>query len=799
MTASEDLHPAGTKSVLARRFDTVTLVLLVAIALFGAYSMYVPFSKYIFEDAYITYQYSSNFAAGKGLVFNEGERVLGTSTPLYAVLLGCLGWLGIDIPTVSDVIYVGSLAAVGIMGGLVLRSQGSPVLALLFALIVGAGGPGMQRYMGMESALLSALLFGVFMAARSRRDTLAAVLVALAFLTRYDAAIFAIVYFGFVTVRDRRIPWKHGLLAVICILPWLIFAQVYYGSVFPHTLGAKAGDTSFGEYIGETQRRQLKFLWHFAASAGLSVKWAPVVRWILIIGFWSGATLGARKWPMATLLWVAPFATLAGYAAIGPHLDFAWYHAPGMLMLVLLICLGLGSLAQLLRVRWLLSLIVAGLVAVSVPALPKHFRVHYEQHLRIPTYQTRIFGYQRMADFLVAAELTHLRLLTYEPGYLCYRSKNPAIDGAGLITKGPKWHGPVEERPTFAQLIEQYDPDLIVVFVDGDHPGYQPIGPGAVKFELRMKRSVYEANLDAVLRGLRAVGAEEPLEIATPFSYDDLGGEAGEMRWILDGGIGGHRGDPHQMQFPGRVAGSPSLNVAPFDCCAESPSFLVDCDRVDFEFAALDAPHAGVQLVLDNTVVASLGGSFDPEHPAAIPGSFDLGPWRGKRARLRFVLQTPATGPMAFNDVSSANDSSRSVLDDFGSTRREGLWAEVFDTRSTQRDLALVYGPAMMANQGIAHSHGIHGRAQQVSQPFVLTEDELRFLFYDFAPELSYVELVVEGEVVHRIDARNWQQIRSVAWDVASHRGQTAVLRVVDGDPAPDAWVGIDELVLATR
>src|SRR6202022_2682648 len=40
------------------------------------------------DDAYITFRYARNLAEGLGLVYNPGEWVLGTTAPLWAILLG---------------------------------------------------------------------------------------------------------------------------------------------------------------------------------------------------------------------------------------------------------------------------------------------------------------------------------------------------------------------------------------------------------------------------------------------------------------------------------------------------------------------------------------------------------------------------------------------------------------------------------------------------------------------------------------------------------------------------------------
>ncbi len=44
----------------------------------------------IVDDAYITFRYARNLVRGTGFVYNPGERVLGTTTPLYTLVLAAL-------------------------------------------------------------------------------------------------------------------------------------------------------------------------------------------------------------------------------------------------------------------------------------------------------------------------------------------------------------------------------------------------------------------------------------------------------------------------------------------------------------------------------------------------------------------------------------------------------------------------------------------------------------------------------------------------------------------------------------
>ena len=230
-------------------------VLLLLVALVAVVLHFNSFREYVFEDAYITYRYADNLATGKGLTFNPGERVLGTSTPLYALLLAALGFLGCDIPTVAALLYALAISLVALAGAAILRRFGHPNIAVLYALLV-LWGCGMRlRFFGMETMLHSLLLIVVVMAALDRRETLAGILLGLSFLVRYDAFMMVATLFVLLWIANRRIPWRIYLTAAVVVTPWLLFAQVYFGSVLPNTLGAKTDSVAAPDYLYESLGR----------------------------------------------------------------------------------------------------------------------------------------------------------------------------------------------------------------------------------------------------------------------------------------------------------------------------------------------------------------------------------------------------------------------------------------------------------------------------------------------------------------------------------------------------------------
>jgi arylsulfatase A-like enzyme len=198
---------AGTGRVsrtpaLARARDVGLVVLAILAAALGARA----FRDYVFEDAYITYRYAENIAAGRGFAFNPGERVLGTTTPLYSLILAGAGRLGLDIPTAGTVLSCLSLAAAALCGAWILWRHAHPGLAVLHAVALLWGVGGMYVFTGMETAFYSLLLHAAAIAALRQKPVVCGALVGLACVTRYDAVVFAGVLLALWWLGKRRLP-----------------------------------------------------------------------------------------------------------------------------------------------------------------------------------------------------------------------------------------------------------------------------------------------------------------------------------------------------------------------------------------------------------------------------------------------------------------------------------------------------------------------------------------------------------------------------------------------------------------
>src|ERR1700682_4502729 len=113
----------------------------------------------VIDDPYITYRYAQNLISGNGFVFNAGEHILSTTTPLYALLLAALGFFDHDIPALG---YWLSVIALGVSAYFLFRiasasdMRAGGIIAGVFLLTA----PALLLTFGLETNLYLALATG---------------------------------------------------------------------------------------------------------------------------------------------------------------------------------------------------------------------------------------------------------------------------------------------------------------------------------------------------------------------------------------------------------------------------------------------------------------------------------------------------------------------------------------------------------------------------------------------------------------------------------------------------------------
>src|SRR5262245_1585269 len=195
------------------------------------------------DDALITVRYADRLAHGAGFTYNDGERVLGTSTPLWTLVLA--GASAIGLPPVAAATWLGVLAFgwTAAATALLLRDRGvlwwgqalgAALVATSPALLTWAGG-------GMEtSAAVAALATFLWLYERGRWRALGFVGGAM-LLLRPDLGLVLAAAAILETARAEPAKAPLSVLPGVAtvVSPWIAGATWYFATPLPNSGFAK--------------------------------------------------------------------------------------------------------------------------------------------------------------------------------------------------------------------------------------------------------------------------------------------------------------------------------------------------------------------------------------------------------------------------------------------------------------------------------------------------------------------------------------------------------------------------------
>ncbi|HCE17900.1 MAG TPA: hypothetical protein DEQ80_08585 [Anaerolinea thermolimosa] len=337
------------------------------------------------DDAYITFRYARNLLSGYGFVYNPGEKVLGTTTPLYTLLLAGMGMLtggqdadfsslALAINTVADGITCLLLWNLGKKAG----SSG----AGLAAGILWAIAPFSVTFAigGMETSLVVCLLTGGVWAFLERRYALTGSLGALAFLTRVDTTLLFAplgLFWVIQALRGReKMPLRAIVAAGLPVALWLIFSITFFGNPIPQSVQAK-----ILAYRLEPGAALIRLLQHYATpfmDYNLLGYPASVMVGLFLYPFLAlvGTFTIFRREPRFLPYLLYPWLYFVAFALPNP-LIFRWYLTPPLPVWIFLIFFGGARvISSLSKRRWVILGVGATLTGLAMVSMLLDWRWH---------------------------------------------------------------------------------------------------------------------------------------------------------------------------------------------------------------------------------------------------------------------------------------------------------------------------------------------------------------------------------------------------------------------------------------
>jgi arabinofuranosyltransferase len=420
------------------------------------------------DDAFITYRYAQNLLAGHGLVYNPGQAVLGTTTPLFASLLAVIGsvlggtqapfpWISLILSAAFDALSCWLLISIG-------RHWNRAGVGLAAA-AVWAVAPMSVTFAigGMETSLVVLLLLAIAHAHFTSRHKAAALLAALALLTRPDTLLFIapiglLRLMALVQPMDDRPTWAEAALFAVPLLAWGAFAFGTYGTPFPNSVAAKSV-----AYVLPPEAALVRLLQHYATPflghLTFGNWWIGVGLLFLLPLYFLGSAALIHKERSRWAMMVYPLVYFIVFAAFNPLL-FRWYLTPPLPFYFLGIFAGVNRLASDLKRPAILT--VFSILAVLLTL--RGWTVRPDHGPSRPAPQMAYIGleevYRQVAEDLVAEMEPGYRLAAGDIGVLGYITGEQILDAVGLISPEAVDYFPLPDEYYVANYA--MPPDLIL-------------------------------------------------------------------------------------------------------------------------------------------------------------------------------------------------------------------------------------------------------------------------------------------------------------------------------------------------
>jgi len=401
------------------------------------------------DDAYITLRYARSIASGDGFVYNWGERVLGTTTPLFTLALATLHWIAaVDLVTLA----VGAAVIAHMLVVLLIARLGArcdaPIAGAVAATLYALSPLAIHTVVeGMETSLFVGASLAALLPARDSPRIWQSVSASAAALLRPEGVWIAILQ----VVRAQTAQRRRAMTAIVVgapLLAWGAFATWFFGSPLPQSMRAK---WSYHENVPAGHAAEA--FWYVVLAAPVS---APMIAidphpqpfgqaiaaalpvslgtnrvvvfgaGVLVVGIMGrGAWLLWRR--NRQLGWLLAFAVgyIAAYCVANPHV-FPWYLVPPLPLLILCFVAGAELPSRGIGARRLNGAVAAVLIGVAITQAARFVGAGHPG---------RELAYRQAVDLIGApAQDPNVSIGALEIGAIGYAARARIVDHYGLVT-----------------------------------------------------------------------------------------------------------------------------------------------------------------------------------------------------------------------------------------------------------------------------------------------------------------------------------------------------------------------------
>jgi hypothetical protein len=496
--------------------------LLICLLYFAAEAYFLSFDFGLpLDDSWIHLQFARNLAAGRGLSYNAGELVTGSTSPLWTALLSLLFLLPGNVVVWTKLLGIALHAAAMDATWRLARELGlgRGLCALAAGLTLGTSWLAWSALSGMEVPLFILLaLQGIILHVRERtalregrgRPPLAAAVQAVASLARPEGlSLLALAFVDRLLVFDRGaaaegapLRWRRpalrplltgAALAACARAGPLLFYRWAGGSFLPTTFAAKGG----------ALRHSLPDLQYLYVVLGIFFRQQPYMTLLAGAGVLSLAErLGTPRdrgllpalWPLAVPLAYSLVSPPGGAALVG---NFGRYYFPFFPLLAVLGVLGLERAASAVGPRLHAGRLAlpAGVLLTALLAWPTVTALV----LGAGRYVQNVANVQdtdvRMARWLASRLPPQATLAVNDIGALKFFLPNRVIDLAGIVNpeirRALNRAAGIPWEKTMADELARRRPDYLVIFPAWfphlvQDPRFRPLHEVAIRDNITM-------------------------------------------------------------------------------------------------------------------------------------------------------------------------------------------------------------------------------------------------------------------------------------------------------------------------